>query len=194
MFSFSAAIDAYRQSKYQNIEWDIQRRIGGDSIPIVGGIPGALGQFGNAMLRPLKVTGAFLFGFSSDPASVIQTEIPADIAHNQYGRDLALLRQTNREEADMRAEGYRHFTKLEFQRGFRQLASADHQAARAGSVVIPGDRVTTATRSGALGAVAGSALAQLSSGILYDGGTLARPHSGLPSTLGAPTADTSLDI
>lgn len=132
-----AAVEAYRESAYQNAEYDIERRIGAASLPVFGGMIATLKKIGNAVWRPFKVGGALLFGFESDADSVVKTEIPADLKATKLGEDLAKLREYKHQAADQRADGVGQMLNLEIGAGFRKFSSAQHVDAQSEHVLFP---------------------------------------------------------
>lgn len=132
-----AAVEAYRESAYQNAEYDIERRIGAASIPVVGGLMGGIKQIGNGLWRPFKVAGAFIFGFDSNPESVQKTQIPEDLRNNKLGENLEKLRDYSRQAADARAEGVGNMLEFKITEGFRKFSAAKHVDTQSEHVLFP---------------------------------------------------------
>lgn len=139
MLSITEALNAWQHSRYNEVEHDLYRRIGGMSIPWVGDIPGSFYVWSNRVARWFKVPTAFLIGFDGDPKTVEETEIPEDLKATQLGKDLALLRDTKREIVDCYKNVWHHALRLQIPSAMRAWEAAKHQEIRAPRIVMPED-------------------------------------------------------
>ncbi len=130
--SKQAAVNAYRDSLYNALEYQQEARIGSRSVPIVGGLWPALKIIGNVLFRPVKIGGALLFGGSEDqaaPEKPVMPSLPEEFKGTQLGKDLEeswKLRTTN---VETRTEAFSKLVDLDIGGWWRKASVAQHNEA-----------------------------------------------------------------
>lgn len=135
------AVEAYRHSAYQNIEYNIDASIRRSGSLLFGGLGSRLKSVGNTLVRPLKVGKALAIGGDYSAQAVKQAEVPEDIKDTQYIQALDKLRQSGREAADMRAESVGKLLSGDLGGFLRKRRAASYNDVQMRKIILPDETV-----------------------------------------------------
>jgi hypothetical protein len=161
-----AAVNAYRDSVYDAAELNALRRIRSRSTPIVGGMLTAFQQMGNALWRPFKVAGAFVFGYSDSGRKFPpMPEIPEAFKGTDLGKDLEDSWKLREKEANAKVKAFARLANFDLTGYWQEASVASHARAKDEGVMFPEEAQAQARGdSGAAAGFVGALLASRSSG------------------------------
>lgn len=159
MFSPHALKVAYIDSYNKELEQRIGERVGMSGIPLIGGIGSAIGGSFTRIWRPLKLSGAFIFGNAdAKPAPVERTEIPEAMRGTALEEAFGKYRGEMQKSILLHAEKWERYASLRIVSGNQKAEAASHQEEVARKVTLPSEEHPASAYDG-IGKLAGSALA-----------------------------------
>lgn len=177
-----SVVKAYRQYKYQDIEYRIQQSVGRASIPIIGDVVTSVKRMGLKMWLPFKMAGALALGGEYPVDGVTKAEIPEDVAKQPYGQALVKTRELGRQTGDVLAESWGEFFRGNFTKSFRMARSARYNEEQRRRVILPDE---SSPLPEAVMGVAGAMAASHVAGQYIGADTLGSLSSPVTETLGS---------
>lgn len=161
------ALLAYRDSVYNAAEYDVQRRVGERSFPVVGGLVPSLKLLGNALLRPFKVSTALVLGGSrpEERDFPAMPEVPEALQGSNLGEAFKESWKLKEEAAKARVEGVAKLVDLDISGWWQKASVASYAENKDTHVVFSEDgaaidvsRATNASFVNSLARTTGSLL------------------------------------
>lgn len=131
------AVEAYRQSAYQQLEYKIEGSVGRAGLPFIGGIWPEIKAFGSRIARPFKVVGAWASGGNYPIEDVTMAKIPDDIKDSRYIAALGKVREYGHESADRRAKSVGQLLSFDVTGFFREQRAASYNDSQISRVILP---------------------------------------------------------
>ncbi len=144
------AVTAYRDSLYDGLKYEMETRVGSRSFPIVGGLVPAIKQFGNALYRPFKVTGALVLGYG-EPRSGMPAlpAMPEEFKGTDLGSAFTQSAELRQKAIEARTESFGQLLNFDIGGAWKQASVASYAESRDRHVVFPeeGEAINAAANS-----------------------------------------------
>jgi hypothetical protein len=141
--SRESALRAYRDSVFHAAELRMEKRLGGRSVPVVGGFIPGVELIGNTLARPLKVMTAFLIGYTGEnPEFPKMPQIPQVFKNTDLEQSFKDSWKLQEESAKAKVEGLGDLMHLNISGWWQERSVASHAQAKDNNIMFPEDQVS----------------------------------------------------